>query len=359
MGFDIFTPKAPPLFGLDISSSAIKVVELSMSGKAGLRLERYAIEPLPRETMVDNAVGNHDALVEAIKRAMRKLGSRTKHVAMALPASMVITKKVVVPGDLREDAMDMQVQANIKDQIPYEIDVVNIDWQILGPNKHNAEELDVFVAAAKKELIEDRVAAVEGAGLRARVMDYEPFAVLRSLNSALRREQAEVADQNIALIDIGSTVTSASVFRNGEIVYSRDQGFGGNQLTHEISRTYTMPFDEAERIKLGRGKVPDDYRTEVLKPFLESAAEEVRRILQMFTTSTSYTSVDRLYLAGGVSALPGMAASVEQHCHLENVSLFDPFRGIAHGSAIDADRLEADAPALTLACGLALRRFDK
>ena len=157
-GLDWFRPKAPPLVGVDISSSSVKVVELSEAGKGQYRVERYAIEPLPREAVVDGNIANLDAAAEVLQRAWRRSGSRIKNVAMALPSALVITKKVIVPAGQREEDLELQVESEANQYIPFALDEVNLDFQVLGPAPSGPEECEVLIAASRKDKVEDRVA---------------------------------------------------------------------------------------------------------------------------------------------------------------------------------------------------------
>ena len=176
MELDIFKPKALPVFGLDISSSSVKMIEIVDAGKGAYRVERYAIEPLPREAVVDGNINNLEAVAESVKRAHKRLATRTKHVAMAVPSGAVITKKIIVQAGLREDELEIQVETEANQYIPFALDEVNLDFQLIGPAPSNPEEEEVLIAATRKEKVEDRVAVAESAGLRALVMDVESYA---------------------------------------------------------------------------------------------------------------------------------------------------------------------------------------
>jgi type IV pilus assembly protein PilM len=352
---DIFKPRAPALFGVDISSSAVKMVELSSSGKSGIKLERYVIEPIPRDVLVEGKIEKPDVLAEILQKAAKHLGSRAKHVAAALPANAVITKKMVMSAKLRADELDTQVQSDAQQHVPFQMDEVNYDFIVLGPAS-NPEESEVFFAAARKEAVEDRVAVIEQAGLKARIMDSEQFAVQRAAIGALERAGEVLTDRNIALVDIGTNTTTVTVFRNGDQVFHREQAFGGAVLTSDIIQTFNVHPEEAEKMKVGKFPVPDDYVDRVLEPFMASVAQEIQLALQMFTTSTAYTTVEAVYLAGGSAGIEGMAQSVAAKLELP-VNLLNPFYGMAVASSIKEEDLARDAGALMCACGLGLRRI--
>ncbi|THF60261.1 pilus assembly protein PilM [Pseudothauera rhizosphaerae] len=352
----MFSPKARQLVGLDISSSSVKLVELSGSEKDGLRVERYAIEPMPRDAVVDGNIANLDAVSESIRRALRRMGSGLKNAAAALPAAAVITKKIILPAGLREQEMEVQVESEANQYIPFALDEVNLDFQVIGPLHDNPDEVEVLIAASRKEKVEDRVAAVEAAGLKAVIMDVDSLAAQSAFELISRRLPDEGRDKIIALINIGASVTTVTVLRNGQQIYSREQSFGGNQLTQDIARQYGMSVEEAETAKRSGG-LPQDYERDLLRPFMDSLALEVSRALQFFFTSTQYNQVDHIVLAGGCAVLPGLAEMVGGRTQIPTV-VANPFEGMTLSSQVRPKALLADAPAMIVACGLAMRRFD-
>src|SRR5437588_403599 len=201
MQFDLFTPKAPPLFGLDISSSSVKMLEIVEAGKGSYRVERYAIEPLARDAVVDGNINNLEAVTDAVRRAHKRLGTRTKHVAMAVPTGAVISKKIVVPASLREEELEVQVEGEANQYIPFALEEVNLDFQAVGPSPTNPEEEEVLIAATRKEKVEDRVAVAESAGLKASVMDVESFAQQMALSLVIQQLPGGGKDQNIPGLD--------------------------------------------------------------------------------------------------------------------------------------------------------------
>ncbi|MDO9600019.1 MAG: pilus assembly protein PilM [Azoarcus sp.] len=352
----MFGSKARQLAGLDISSSSVKMVELAESEKGGVRVERYAIEALPRDAVVDGNIANLDAVTEGVRRLVRRFGPGVKNVAMALPASAVITKKIMLPDGLREQEMELQVESEANQYIPFALDEVNLDFQVVGPAPGSPGDVEVLIAASRKEKVEDRVAVAEACGLRAVVLDVESLAVESAFELVSRQLPGNGAGKVVALIDIGASAMNVSVLRNGSQVYSREQAFGGHQLTQDIARQYGMSVEEAEAAKRS-GSLPDDYARELLRPFMDSLALEVSRALQFFFTSTQYNQVDHLVLAGGCAVMPGLADVVGGRTQVDTV-VANPFVGMTLSSKVRPKNLLADAPSLMVACGLALRRFD-
>lgn len=354
--FSVFGSKGRHLAGLDISSSSVKLVELSGGEKEGYRVERYVVEALARDAVVDGNIANLDAVGEAIRRAVRRFGTDVKQVAMALPASAVITKKIILPGGLREQEMEVQVESEANQYIPFALDEVNLDFQVIGPAPGSPDEVEVLIAASRKEKVEDRVAAAEAAGLAATVMDVESFAAEAAFAFVARQLPGGATNQIVALIDIGASVMNVSILRAGQQIYAREQAFGGNQLTQDIARQYGMGLDEAEAAKRA-GTLPDGYDRDLLRPFMDSLALEVSRALQFFFTSTQYNQVDHIVLAGGCAVMPGLAEVVGGRTQVRTV-VANPFAAMKLSSKVRPKSLLADAPSLMVACGLALRRFD-
>jgi len=359
VGFDIsalFNPKARPLLGLDISSSAVKLVELTANGKEGYRVERYTIEVLPKDAVSDGNIANLEGVVYAVKRAWKRLGTSTRNVAMALPGSAVITKKIIVPSGLRDDQLEIQVESEANQYIPFAIDEVNLDFQVIGPAPSVPDELEVLIAASKKERVEDRVAVADAAGLVAVVVDVESLAALAAFELIERQLPDEGKNQTLALVDAGSNVMSLTVLRNGQQVYAREQAFGGAQLTQDIARHYGMTYEEAEAAKRA-GSLPEGYEAELLAPFMENLALEISRALQFFFTSTQYNQVDHIVLAGGCAVIPGVDEVVATRTQVSTL-IANPFANMVLSDRVRAKNLLADASSLMVACGLALRRFD-
>ena len=355
LSFD-FHQASPPLIGLDISSSAVKMVELAESGRGAYRLERYVIEPLPKDAVTDGNVTNLDATADTVKRAYKKLGSRIRNVAMALPIAMVITKKIILPGNQREEDMEIQVEAEANQYIPFAMDEVNLDFQVVGPAPNSTDEVEVLIAASRKEKVEDRVAVAEAAGLKTVIMDVDSYATLEAFGLIAPQLPANGRDQNIAIVDIGAHMMHFYVIRNGQQLFTREQAFGGNQLTQDIQRAFNLSAEEADIAKRSGG-LPDNYEIDVLQPFTETLALEVARALQFFFTSTTHTQVEHILLAGGCALIPGLDEIVAKRTNI-NTLVANPFAEMASAQKLRPQQLAADAPMLLIAIGLALRRFD-
>lgn len=347
----LFGKSSPPLAGLDISTSGVRLVELADAGRGELRLERYAAEPLPRGAVVDGNIENIDQVSEAVRRVWKKSGTRAKLVALGMPPASVITKKIILPVGMSEDQLEVQVESEASQYIPFALDEVSLDFDVIGQAPNSAEDMEVMLAAARREKVEDRVAIAEAAGLTATVMDIESYAA----RAALDRVAGAKPEQIVALFQIGAQATHVSVLQNGETIYEREQPFGGNALTQDIVRAYGLSFEEAESRKKA-GDLPENYRADILSPFLESAALEITRAIQFFFTSTPFTRIDQLYLAGGCACLPGLLELIGSRTRIPS-SIVAPFEGMSYGPLVREQQLRQEGAAYLVACGLALRRF--
>jgi type IV pilus assembly protein PilM len=355
--FSLFNPKVRPLFGLDVSSSSVKMVELTEAGKGAIRIERYAIEPLPRDAVVDGNITNLEVVAEAVKRAWKRMGTTTKYVALALPAAAVITKKIIVPAGQREQDLEIQVESEANQYIPFALDEVNLDFQVIGSAPSSPDEVEVLIAASRKEKVEDRVAVAEAAGLRPLVMDVESYATQAAFELVEKQLPQGGRNQVVGLVDVGANVMKVAVFRDDQQVYVREQAFGGNLLTQEIMRQYGMNAEDAEIAKRN-GSLPENYEGEILRPFLDNLALEVSRALQFFFTSTQYNQVDHIVLAGGCAVIPGVDEVVARRTQVSTL-VANPFADMSLSSRVKPKTLATDAASLMIACGLALRRFDQ
>lgn len=353
----IFNPKLRPLIGLDISSSSVKMVEMVDAGGGRPRVERYAIETMPKDAVIDGNIANLEDVTEVVAKCWKRLGTSTRFVAMALPASAVITKKITLPASLRETEMEIQVESEANQYIPFALEEVNLDFQVVGPAPSSPDDVEVLLAASRKEKVEDRVAVAESAELRPVIMDVESYAIQAAYELVIKQLPNEGKDQIVMLVDIGASATKFLMMKNDQQLYTREQAFGGGMLTQDIMRAYGMSPEEAEAVKRSEAP-PDNFETELLHPFRENLAQEVARAQQFFFTSTPHSEVHHIILAGGAALVAGIADVVAQRVGV-NVILANPFAAMEVSPRVRAKQLAADAPSLMVACGLALRKFDE
>jgi type IV pilus assembly protein PilM len=355
----LFGRKNPPLLGIDISSTTVKLLELSKSaGRNGAmyRVEAYGVEPLPANAVVEKNIAEVDAVGEAVRAAVRRSGSRAKHAAVAVSGSAVITKVISMPAALSDQELESQIQLEADQYIPYPLEEVNLDFEVIGPSEKNPDLVDILLAASRSENVDDRVAALELAGLTATIVDVEAYAMENACSQLMDQLPEQGEDQTIAIADIGATTTTLNVLHNNKIIYTREQNFGGRQLTEEIQRRYGLSLEEAGMAKR-QGGLPDNYVPEVLDPFKEAMAQQVSRSLQFFFSSSAYNSVDHIILAGGSASIVGIDDLIEEKLGTP-ASVANPFANMSVASRVKHQALSADAPALMIACGLALRSFD-
>ena len=350
----LFGNAKTPLVGLDISSTAVKLLQLTESG-GRYRVEHYAVEPLPPNAVVEKNIVEVEAVGEAIKRAVARSGTKARHAAAAVSGSSVITKIIPIQGDLDEDSLEDQVQLEASNYLPFPIDEVSIDFEVLGPMPNNPEMLQVLLAASRTENVELRQSALELGNLAAKVIDVEAFAMENAFR--LVADQLSVPkDAIVALVDIGATMTTLNVLRGQRSIYTREQVFGGKQLTDEVMRRYGLSYDEAGLAKR-QGGLPESYEVEVLEPFKEALVQQVSRLLQFFYAGSDFNRVDQVVLAGGCASIAGIGTLVEEQLGVPTV-IANPLANMALGPRVQAHALAQDAPALMIACGLALRSFD-
>ncbi len=348
----LFSKRSTPVVGVDVSSSAVKLLELSRSGSS-FKVESYAVEPLPPNAVIEKAITEVEAVGECIVRAVKRSGTKNKVAALAVAGSAVITKVIPMPADLSDEEMEGQIELEADQYIPYSLDEVNLDFEVIGPSEDSEGKVDVLLAASRTENVDARVAAAELAGLSCKIVDVEAFALENAFSLLSQTLPGGGAGQTVAMVDIGATMTTLSVLSDSKIVYAREQVFGGKQLTEEIQRRYGLSYEEAGLAKR-QGGLPDNYEPEVLEPFKESMAQQVNRSLQFFYSSSQVGQVDQLVLAGGCASIPGAddVISAKTGC---DVVIANPFDGMNLSSKVRAETLGNDAPSLMIACGLATR----
>jgi type IV pilus assembly protein PilM len=353
---DLFTKKKPLLVGIDISSSAVKVLELSKAGEH-YRVERYAVEPLPQNAVVEHAITEVEQVAQAVERAVKRSGTRLKHAAVAIPAAHVITKTIKMPANLNDQDRQTQIEMEADHYIPYPLDEVNLDYYVLGPSESNPEEADVLMAACRKEIVDDYIAVIQRPGLTPQVVDVETFAMENAYSLISSHMPGGGMEKTVGVLDIGATTTTINVVHNNRSVYTRDHAFGGRQLTEEIQRRYGLSYEEAGLAKK-QGGLPDNFQTDVLRPFMEAMCQEIMRALQFFYSSTPFNSVDHLLLAGGCAQIAGIDELVAARIGVPTM-VANPFTSMSLASRIKPQLLGNDAPSLMISCGLALRSFDE
>jgi type IV pilus assembly protein PilM len=351
----LLSRKKPAILGLDISSTSVKLLELAQDGDH-YKVQSLVIEPLPDNAVSEKNIQDVEAVGETIQKAVKRSGTKLKQAAVAVAGSAVITKIITMPAALSDSELEERIQVEADQYIPYPLEEINLDFEVMGPSENNPDTVDVLLAASRSENIELRTDALTLGGLTPKIVDVEAYTIEHS--SALLTADVEDWDENkiVAVIDIGATMTSLNVVENNQLIYTREQSFGGKQLTEEIMRRYGLAYEEAGRLKK-EGGLPDNYIPEVLEPFKETIAQQVSRFLQFFYTAGQHNSVDLIALAGGCASIPGIDELVESQLDTPTV-IANPFAKMSLSSKVNPQALSKDAPSLMIACGLAMRSFD-
>ena len=351
----LFGKKSIPVIGIDISSTSVKLIELSKAGKT-YKVESFAIEPLPANSVVDKRIEDVEAVGQCLEKALKKSGSKLKTAAAAVAGSSVITRVISMPANLSDAEMADQILIEADQYIPYDMEEVSYDFSTIGPTEGNPDQVDVLLAASQRDNVEQRLDVCEYAGLTAKVVDIEAYAIEHAFSLMRHQVADEGIDKVVAIVDIGATTMTITVLHDGNIIYTRDQTFGGKQLTEEIMRRYGLSYDEAGQ-KKRQGGLPDNYHTEVLEPFKDNIVQEVNRSLQFFFANSAFNAIDSIILAGGTSTIPGVTNIVEQQTGAQTI-LAEPSAGLKMSSRVRPERLHGDACSLLVSFGLALRSFD-
>ncbi len=352
----MFSRKSKPLLGLDITTSSVKLIELVESSRS-FRVESYAAEPTPPNAINEKAIVDADAVGEALRRAVKRSGTRAREAAIAISGDAAITKVIQMPKNLRPSELEGQVEVQADQYIPFPMEEVSFDFEVMGDSERDPDMLDVLLVATRTENVEQRQAAVEAAGLQARVVDVEAFALENACQLLTHQMPDGGVDRFIAIVDFGASTTTFSVLQDMKVIYTRDFAFGGQQLTEEIMRTYGLSMEDAGRAKK-EGGLPSNYQPEVLDAFIDDMSQQVSRSLQFFLASGSgREQPDQILVCGGCANIPGVAEMIGSRVGIPT-EIGDPLGQMKLASRAKAQGVRRDATALLTACGLALRSFD-
>jgi type IV pilus assembly protein PilM len=352
----LFSRKYRPVLGLDITTSSIKLIELAMVG-GEYRVESYAAEPTPPNSMNEKTLVDPEAVGEAIRRAVKRSGAKSHEAAIAISGDAAITKVIQMPRGLRDSELEAQVEMQADQYIPFPMDEVSYDYEVIGPSEKDADSIDVLLVASRTDNVAQRRSAVVAAGLSTRIVDVEAFALENACRLMTHQMPHGGIDHSVAVVDFGASSTTFSVLRNLKVVYTRDFAFGGQQLTEEIMRTYGLSMEEAGRAKK-EGGLPGNYQAEVLDPFIDDMTQQVSRSMQFYLASgTGREQPDKILICGGCANIPGVADVVQSRVGI-SAERGDPLGQMKLSSRARAQAVQRDATALLTACGLALRSFD-
>ena len=341
------------LIGVDISSTSVKLLELSVKN-GRYWVESYGLSPLLEGSVVEKNILNPEPVADALERALNLANPQSKNVALAVPTSMVIHKVIEMDADMSDEEREVQIRMDAEQYIPFPLDEVSLDFEVLPDRLVNSNRVNVLLVATKTENIDSRVEVLEISGLTPKIADVESYALERAFE--VFSDTLPMGANLVGILDIGHTMTTLSVMQQGKIIYTREQVFGGKQLTQDVQNRYGLSYDEAGRAKKDR-TLPDDFETEVLMPFLEAVVQQAARSLQFFFSSSQFNEIDHILLAGGNANIPGLSKLLQQKLGYR-VTVANPFLQMGFSPQIDLKKIENDAPSLMVACGLALRSFD-
>lgn len=341
------------LVGVDISSTSVKLLELSVKN-GRYWVESYALIPLQENSVVEKNILNPEAVGDALERVINLANPQSTNAAIAIPTSMVIHKIIEMDADMTDDEREVQIRMDAEQYIPFPLDEVSLDFEVLPDRLANPARVNVLLVATRTENVETRVEVLELAGLTPKVADVESYAMERAFG--VFADTLPMGVNTVGILDIGHTMTTLSVMQNGKIIYTREQVFGGKQLTQDVQTRYGLSFEEAGRAKKERS-LPDDFDTEVLEPFLEALVQQAARSLQFFFSSSQFNEIDHILLAGGNANIPGLPKLLQQKLGYR-VTTANPFLQMGFSPQVDIKKIENDASSLMMACGLALRSFD-
>ena len=340
--------------GLDIGSSSVKAVEISLKSK-GFELQSLGIAPLPAEAIVQGVFLNSSAIVDSIKEAIDNGRIKTKEVAAAVSGHSVIVKKVSLPTMTRDELED-QIQWEAEQYIPFDVNEVNLDFQILETSEGEGQ-MDVLLVAAKKDLIDDYVQVITEAGLLPTCVDVAAFAVENAFEINYDAEPGET----IALVNVGAQVVNISIIEDGIPSFTRDINTGGNQYTEEIQKALSVSFEEAERIKMGGGAgaseqevVPQEVE-QAIRSVTDTVVGEISRSLDFFTATSSDARIHRVLISGGAARMAGFDTAFRERTGLD-VGILDPLSRMAASRSFDPEYLAEVGPSLSVGVGLATRK---
>lgn len=341
------------LIGVDISSTSVKILELSVKN-GRYWVESYGLSPLLDGSVVEKNILNPEAVADALERAVNLANPQSQNVAVAVPTSMVIHKVIEMDADMSDEEREVQIRMDAEQYIPFPLDEVSLDFEVLQDKFAVSNRVNVLLVATRTENIDSRIEVLEIAGLSPKIADVESYAIERAFD--VFSDTLPIGANMVGVLDIGHTMTTLSVMQNGKIIYTREQVFGGKQLTQDVQNRYGLSYEEAGRAKKDR-TLPDDFETEVLMPFLDAVVQQAARSLQFFFSSSQFNEIDHILLAGGNANIPGLAKLLQQKLGYR-VTIANPFLQMGFSPQIDLNKIENDAPSLMVACGLALRSFD-
>lgn len=344
--------KKKDIIGLDIGSKHIKVAQLKDTD-GRYRLERLGVTTLQPELIVDGSILDSSRVVEALKGLISNSDIRTKDVTLAVSGhSSVIIKRVSLP-QMSEEELEESIRFEAEQYIPFDIEDVNLDFQIIGTAEDD-NMMDVIIVAVKKDKINEYVSVVRDAGLNPVIVDVDAFALENMYEVNYESGEGE----NIALVNVGASMININILKGGASLFTRDSAVGGNMLTEALQKEFTISYVNAEKLKLQEhveGIAPEDVAA-VLGTAADDIITEISRSFDYFRDTTNYESINEIVLSGGVALVRDFVSSLSERTGIA-VRVVEPFKNIEVPDAFDKDYLKKVEPLVAVAVGLALRRI--
>lgn len=339
------------LLGVDFGSQTIKAV--AISGKAGsYQINGVAEVPTPKGAIVDYQIMDMEKVINATKTLIKHIPQRPKFVATSVSGSGVISKVIQADAKFKDSELNDFIESESEQLIPFPLEEINLDYEVLGPNLVDATKSDVLVSGARTETIESRKAVFDSVGMDLKVVDVSVHALARAIKNTIPGFDATYAEKTVAIVDVGAVTLTFGVMYQGEVIYQRLQSFGGDNVTANISTMYGMSYEEAEKAKV-QNRMPSDAQDSVIAPYMNALTQQIKRNIQLFTSSSSHREVDMVVLTGGACLLPGIVEQMSQLLRLE-VKVPDIFKA---NPKFKTEENQAGYKYMT-ALGLALRSFE-
>lgn len=340
------------LVGLDIGSSALKLVELQEK-KGEFWLQRLGVEPLSPEAIVDGSIMDSALVVDALNRLVAATGVKTPNFATSLSGHSVIIKKIQVPAMAAEDLSE-QIRWEAEQYIPFDISDVRLDYIVLSEGEPGRDNMDVLLVAVKRDKVNDYVSVIGQAGKVASLVDVDAFAIQNAYEVNYDLDHSKV----VALVNMGASVTNINILVRGQTAFWRDISSAGNGFTEALQREFNLSFDQAERLK--RGQPVDRYQPADARAVLDSVsgelATEIQKTFDFFAATSSEGPVDEIVLSGGCALTPNLQQVLRERFGVP-IEVLDPLRRIHYRDGdFDRDWLRSISPMLAVAVGLAVRK---
>ncbi len=355
LNFDLFAG-SKKIVGLDIGSSSLKVAEVISSSK-GHSLNQFLQIPLPKGIIVEGVLVDARELSLKVKELFKQAGLQRRGIATSLSGNSVIVKKVTF-AQMQETELRELIRDEGGKYLPFDnMDDVNYDFQILGDNEFNPNQMDVIIVAAKKDIVNSYLDALVGAGLNVVIMDVDSFALETMYEANYEYENNEI----VVMVNIGASITNINILKSGMSIFTRDFTLGGNSITEALQGKYQISFEEAEKNKIECK--PDNNQDHIelqnsILDYAEPICSEIERSIDYFRSTFGGENIKHVFLSGGSARINGLAATLSQRLNIAT-EIINPFLKVSYNKKnVDPKTLESIGPIAAVAIGLGLRKMD-